>query len=359
MKHKGLKEGWTAMLRKCVLLACAVSIFQACTQRLTEEQPDTLAPASIELQRIDQGNVVEDRASTGGVSLVDVDSDGDDDLYVTNGYDVSAEERTPQANRLYLNDGQGKLVLDPDHPLSNDSAFSSGSTWSDYDNDGDLDLFVGTQYRRANLLYRNEGNGLFSQVMEGDAAVEGGHPLGAAWADFDNDRDLDLLVANWGSAPVLYVNDGAGGLDHARVHDFSRTIGHASSVAIVDVNGDGAVDAYVGNWPNHPGEAEENLRFLNRDVRGNWLRIRLVGTQSNRSGIGARIALTTVRNGTAESQLREVSACTTWRSQDSLMQHFGLVDADEAASIEVRWPSGAVSKMENVAANQFVEIIEG
>src|SRR5687768_1564554 len=111
--------------------------------------------SAIRFTRITTGPAATDRASTGGVAWIDVDGDGDLDLFVTNGYDVSKRPATPQTDRLYLNDGRGGLTPAPAGPLSSDTAFSSGQAWGDYDNDGDPDVLVATQINRPDILYRN------------------------------------------------------------------------------------------------------------------------------------------------------------------------------------------------------------
>jgi hypothetical protein len=88
-----------------------------------------------------------------------------------------------------------------DHVLSTDGELSAAAAWGDYDNDGDLDLYVACEYGAANLLYRNDGGDDFTRMTGNPAVLDGGHSLGANWADHDNDGDLDLLVVNWGSQP--------------------------------------------------------------------------------------------------------------------------------------------------------------
>ena len=174
----------------------------------------------VAFERLTSGPVVTDRASTGGVSLVDYDGDGDPDLFVTNGYDVSAEAPEPQLNRLYRNDG-GVFVPVTEGPLVEDQGYSSGSTWADIDNDGDLDVFVTNQQDQNNSLYLNDGNGVFTAVTEGPVVSDGGHSYSAAWVDIDNDGWVDLFVAN-------------GGMSHAQVNFLYRNLGDGNFERITD-----------------------------------------------------------------------------------------------------------------------------
>jgi len=178
------------------------------------------------------------------------------------------------------------------------------------------------------------------------------------WADVDNDGHLDLLVANWGAAPVLYRNDGHGGLHRVAAGDLGRAVLRASSLAWGDYDADGDLDAYVGNWPNAPGPEEPNALYRNDSATGHWLGIKLVGTLSNRSAIGARVIVTAEIDGQVRPQVREVTAHTGWRSQNDLRQHVGMGDAAVASRIEVRWPSGNVDQLEEIPVDQMIEITE-
>jgi hypothetical protein len=466
------------------------------------------------------GPVATDRASSGGVSWVDVDGDGDLDLYVSNGYDVSADEPVPQCNRLYLNDGTGAFTRVESGALVDGDEFSSGSTWADFDNDGDLDCFVANQQDQDNSLYRNDGDGRFTRLADAAPSNDGGHSYAAswvdvdgdgwldlyvanggmshtgvnfayrnlgdgrfervtdtaivgieaascavAWADFDddgdvdlyvantrgdpavnadelwrndggwrftrmtdgsigdargpssaavwgdidgdgdldlfvatmwglanrlyrndagvlvlldtalpsvdgtytygadlqdwdNDGDLDLLLANWGAAPSLYLNDGTGGFELARAGDLGRVIAYGASVASGDVDGDGDLDVAIANWPNEPGMGEPNHLFLNDGVDGHWLRVRLVGDASNRSAIGARVTVAWEVDGVRHLQTREVTAHSGFRAQSALSPHFGLGTGGTVDEVVVRWPSGRVDRLGAVSADREVEIVE-
>ncbi len=151
------------------------------------------------------------KASTGGISLIDIDDDSDLDVYVSNGYDVSSTSPEPQKNRLYINDGKGGLILDELSVLSNDSMFSSGSTWGDFNNDGFIDVFISNQRAQDNVLFKGEGPGIFTKV-ESILSGDGGHSYSANWVDIDLDGDLDLYVANGGLShreeDFIYRNEG-------------------------------------------------------------------------------------------------------------------------------------------------------
>jgi len=189
-----------------------------------------------------------------------------------------------------------------------------GVDFADFDNDGWLDVFhvTGTmypevekvhpdfKYKTPRVVYRNLGNGSFEEVSElcGPAVLEPHSSRGCAFGDFNNDGNVDVLVLNMSEPPSLLRND------------------------------------------NHSGH--------------HWLNVKLIGTRSNRSAIGARVAVKTVDH----RQIREVLSGSSYISQSDLRQHFGLGTAKEADEIEVRWPSGQVDRIKGVAADQFIVIEE-
>ena len=166
---------------------------------------------------------------------------------------------------------------------------------ADYDNDGDLDLYV-THGNVSNALYSNDGDATFTEVGTTEnvlgTSTDG---RAAAWADYDNDGDLDILVANLDARPNLLRNDS--------------------------------------------------------QPRGNWLSLRLRSKGFNREGIGARIYVQT----DSTLQMREVRTGTSFQSQNDLRQHFGL-GHHERADLRIRWPDGSEQEFAAVEANDFYTI---
>jgi len=196
---------------------------------------------------------------------------------------------------LFQNDGSGAFTDQTSGPLGN-AGNGTGVAWGDYDNDGDLDLYVAND--GANKLFRNDGSGTFSDVT-GPPLDDTGSGTGVAWGDYDNDGDLDLYVANAGSANKLFRNDQITG--------------------------------------NH------------------WLHVDLVGVLSNTSGIGARVRV--VAGGI--SQIREVSGGSGYLSQNSLTAEFGLGLASTVDTLEITWPSGLIRRGTNVPVDQIITLTEG
>jgi hypothetical protein len=304
--------------------------------------------------RLTEGSIVSDSAASGGAVWADYDNDGDPDLFVPNR--TSPGQLT---NALYRNDGDWRFTRISEGPVATDTIPSIAAAWGDYDNDGDLDLYVANVYGLANRLYRNNGDGTFGSVWSGPHVLDGGHSYGANWADYDLDGNLDLLVANWGAAPVLYRNRGDGDLERASAGDLGQAIVYASSVAWGDYDRDGDPDVYVGSWPNSPGDGERNHWYRNDGAELNWLAVHLAGTESNQAAIGARVSIHTRVDGRMLTQLREVSTHTSWRSQNEPTVHFGLSTATKVDLLTVRWPSGAIDRVVDVPVNQTVVIVEG
>jgi hypothetical protein len=194
----------------------------------------------------------------------------------------------------------------------------------------------------------------------GRATTDAGSSYAVTFGDLDNDADLDLVVANWGGASEIYLNDGAGHFEQVLSGAFRRSIHYASSLALGDYDSDGDLDVLIGNWPNHPGEGfEENVLIENRSADGNWIRVALEGDTSNRSAIGALIVVETSTGGKILQQIREVSTQSGWRSQSELAQHFGLGAATAVSKVVIRWPSGHSQTIIEPPINQILDVREG
>jgi len=255
------------------------------------------------------------------------------------------------------NDG---LVNDVDSKTLAGNWGMTGASWADGDFDGDglVDLLVPDM--RYGCLYRNTGDGNFEEksAEAGLAAVLGQY---TSWSgnffDFDNDGMLDIFIVN-GDAHHLEPEEdilfrGVGGGRFADVSSSSgaalETKGMGRGSAVGDIDNDGDLDLLVLNL-NGP------ARLLRNDGgnRGNWLMVRTVGTKSNRDGIGARVRLTTG----GVTQVRDIRSSSGYLSQSDPRAHFGLGSARTVDRVEIRWPSGRVSTIENVKVDQVLTITE-
>ncbi len=280
-----------------------------------------------------------------GCAWGDYDDDGLPDLFVAN---------FGQPNRLYRNRGDGTFADRAPQAGVDDAGNGAGAAWGDYDNDGHLDLYLfNTNSGAANdRLYHNRGDGTFADVTEAAGLREMGDGEAVVWGDFDADGWLDIYLVNRSDFSAqrnrLYRNLGG-----SRFVDVTNAAGVAGSgsgqpAAAADYDGDGRLDLYVGNLP---GKREE--LFHNRTESGAVLVVRLTGTTGNRSAIGARV---TVTAGDL-TMTREISSSSGRSSQNQLAAHFGLGGATTVDAVEIRWPDGAVQRLESVAPG-IVEVRE-
>ncbi|MEL6820481.1 MAG: FG-GAP-like repeat-containing protein, partial [Calditrichota bacterium] len=204
------------------------------------------------------GDIGSDQRFSEGGSWADYDGDGDLDLFVTN--------IVNQDNLLYRNEGNGDFTSVTGIAPVNDGGFSYGSHWVDYDNDGDVDLFVvngGNSQNAVNFLYRND-NGTFTRVSDGAIATDADGSWSAAWADYDLDGDLDLFVANYNQPNALYENTGSGGFVRLSSSGVEGNNTPSLGCSWADYNSDGYPDLFVAN-ANFGAGALNNLYTNNGD----------------------------------------------------------------------------------------------
>lgn len=304
--------------------------------------------------KIDSG-IVNESGTSRGVTWVDLDDDNDLDLFVAN------EEN--QRNFLYKNNGAGYFTKITSSAITAEFGnFWSGS-WGDYDNDGDQDLFA-TNWNNKNCLYRNEGNFNFTKITEGILVNDSGYNACSAWSDFDNDGDLDIFVTQaYGPSSLKHVNRLYENLlNQTGVYEFRKVVndptvldsGYSYGFSWGDLNGDGFVDLFVANTF---GEAQNNYCYMNNGNSNGRVQIRCIGTTSNKAAIGAKIRVLANTWGAPNWQLRVIEGQNGYCAQ-TLWQNFGLWVATTIDSIVVEWPSGNKSVFTNVAINKSYTITE-
>jgi hypothetical protein len=197
-------------------------------------------PAHAQFTLITNSPVVLERGDSTGCAWGDYDNDGNLDLFVSN-------FGTPQ-NYLYHNNGDGSFTRVTSGPIATDDANSEGAIWGDYDNDGFLDLFVAVGLGGNDLLYRNNGDGSFTKITSGPVVQSGGNSRGCAWGDYDNDGYLDLFVANeQGQNNFLFHNNGDGTFAKITSGSIVNDGGASFGCTWGDYDNDGFLDLFVAN----------------------------------------------------------------------------------------------------------------
>jgi enediyne biosynthesis protein E4 len=292
------------------------------------------------------------------------DADGDlfPDLYVGNTAHVSDPPDWDPTNVLYRNLGDGTFLdaNDASPGFGDDAWAAMGSAAFDLEHDGDWDLFVTDVYYvddpppHGNPLYVNQGDGTFADNRCDVAGICGGFTAWAAnFVDLDLDGWEDLYVGNSdgfhhpSDPDYFYLNQRDGTFDLHMV-DFPNT--DPRGAAHADYDGDGDLDLAV--WD----DGAPSWLFRNDSARGenHWIEISLNGTASNRSAIGAEVAL--VAGGTL--QKRRVSGGDSFHSNSDKILHFGLGASTAAEQVVVRWPSGAETVVDAIPADVLYRIDE-
>jgi len=306
-----------------------------------------------------------------GVLTADFDNDGWPDIYVANDSTASA---------LYQNKKNGKFVdvgLEAGCVLSPDGKPQAGMGVSaaDYDLDGNLDIVKTNFAGDTPSLYHNRGNWNFEDATF--TAGLGKHTQYLGWGcgfiDFDNDGWPDILLCNGHVYPeVEQLKTEAGyaqrklfyrNLRNGRFEDISTQLGlgisdpvAARGCAFGDFDNDGDVDVVVNPVNDYP-----QLLRCDSKLENNWLKVKTIGTKSNRSGIGARLKCVSRPSDEKDihQQIDEVRSGGSYYSQNDLRVHFGLGNADKVQLLEIRWPSGQIDQLKNISANQLIFVKEG
>ncbi len=308
--------------------------------------------------KIISGEIVTDSKHTYSATWSDYDNDGDPDLFTSS--------HLMEGNDLYRNDGNGNFTPMTGSVLSSDAGFCFSSSWADYDNDGDMDLYVGNIGGEP-FLYSNNGDATFTKISGHGLHTDGGSANQGVWGDYDNDGDLDIFITRYNTD---YPDQSQGGLFENRGGNTFNKITDgiiASDTHVViaaawgDYDRDGDLDLYTGRFdPLFTGNPiySKNRLYRNNGNSNNWITIKPYGTNSNRSAIGTKIRLNAEINDSSIWQMREISSQTGSSAQQPLEAHFGLGDANIVDSIKIEWPSGMVDVYTAVAPNQFITYTE-
>ena len=296
-----------------------------------------------------------DMSGNYGSTWTDFDNDGDLDLYITKcrqGVSNSADPR--RWNRMFVNDGSGNYTDQAASLGLQNRNQSWSSDFADIDNDGDLDL-VTTNHNTTMQLFLNNGSGQFTEATTGSGLALAGNYRQSKFEDLDNDGYVDLLCT---SGDFYFHNNGNGTFTKVNQPFPRPTTSHTlHSFALGDLDHDGDIDVYASYGTGYvtPSSTRRDELYLNNGNANHFLNFNLRGTESNRDGVGAKVTL----YGPWGTQVREVRAGESYGIVCSFTAHFGLGGAVKADSAVVRWPSGIVDRLYEVAADQWVELTEG
>ncbi|HZW62903.1 MAG TPA: FG-GAP-like repeat-containing protein [Flavobacteriaceae bacterium] len=319
-------------------------------------------------------------------NFVDINNDGHLDAFVC--HDVAP-------NVYYINDGSGNLIFyrgaDPEGVPSGLGLYSSGgnygSIWVDYDNDRNIDMFIakcgGEEARRTNQMHHNLGNGSFEENASVIGLADPMQTWSSAWGDFDNDGDMDVFVGASSGTHKLMQNNNGIFTDITNVSGVNTLTATSREHVTYDFDNDGYLDIVSGgNILHNNGDMTFTLMsnvftgtgsygdlnndgfidarrganlYLNNGNSNNWTKITTVGTNSNKNGIGARVEVYTASG----VQIRDVRSGDGFEYMNTLNTHFGIGTDTAIDSIVIYWPSGVVDTIENPDINEHLVVIEG
>lgn len=324
-------------------------------------------------------------------NFIDINNDGNLDAFVC--HDV-------EPNVYYINDGNGNLTYYQTFQgaapfvLGDDAAGGNyGSIWVDYDNDRDMDLFIakcrgGNPVISINEMYTNDGNNNYTENASTINLADDMQTWSSAWGDFDNDGDMDVFVGASSGTHKLMRNDinttgqftnitatnNVAALSSTSIETTTYDIDNDGNLDLIsgdnvffgngdmtfnlqtsllgdtrrafgDINNDGFIDAV----------SETGVVYTNNTNSNNWITINTTGTASNINGIGARVEIHTPSG----IQIRDVRSGDGFRFMSTLNTHFGLGSENTIDSIIIYWPSGTIDNIENPNINIAHNIVEG
>ncbi|KAA3622771.1 MAG: T9SS C-terminal target domain-containing protein [Bacteroidetes bacterium] len=309
-------------------------------------------------------------------TMADIDNDGHLDAFVCHDVDQS---------HPYRNDGTGNMILDQSLIETADLAGNYAALWVDYDNDNDIDLYI-TKCRggsapgdieRTNLLYRNNGDGSFSEVGEEANMDDNAQSWTTVFEDFDNDGDFDAFIVNHDFQNRFMLNNGDGtftdiiedtGIDPFDLGAWENAAGDFDNDGFVDIFSELDDELYLNNGDltftptnipfrnggigdfNNDGFLDVvrgNSMWINDGNDNNWVKICTQGFLSNKNGIGSRVEI----YGEWGRQIREIRSTQSFSTMSSLAAYFGIGQSTAIDSIVVRWPSGMRTKLDNPDIN--------
>ncbi len=295
-------------------------------------------------------NPVSDNSGNYGSIWTDFDHDGDTDLYIAKcrqGVGSSSDPR--RINALFVNDGQGNYTEMAEEYGLKIGEQSWTADFEDIDNDGDFDCFLTSHSGDAQLL-ENDGTGHFSDISANAGIGNLNFSIQAKLADMDNDGFVDLVTC--GGENGFFKNNGD--KTFTRQTDWLDNV-QMLTFSLGDLNQDGFMDinAGYGSIYTNPTSVDDVV-WMNDGNDNNWIAFNLEGTDSNRDAVGAIVKIT----GPWGVQIREIRSGESYGISNSHAVRFGIGTATEVAEVEIEWPSGNTQTINDLTSNQYVYVQE-
>jgi len=293
-----------------------------------------------------------DHSGNYGTVFSDFDNDGDIDLFIAKCRQFVNDPYDPRrVNQLWVNDGSGNFTEEANERGLVFYEQSWTVDFADIDNDGDFDCLI-TNHSTTLYLFENDGLGYFTNITEGSGLDIEGFFLQAKMEDFDNDGYVDLVYSG-GTHRYLHNNGDNTFTEIEGVFPGDDTM---HSFAFGDVNRDGSVDLYAsyGDGYVSPDSNNEDILWVNEGNDNNWITFELEGFQSNQDAVGAKVVIT----GGFGTQIREVRSGESYGITCTFSCHFGLGVNEVVETATVKWPSGLETVIDNPAINQYHTINE-
>ena len=277
----------------------------------------------------------------------DLDGDNDDDLFIGGNWDINS-------GRLYRNNGDTTFTDISTNTNENGFRDGGGVSIGDYNGDGSFDIYL-TSGNDENSMWFNDGTGYFYNETEYSHTGVGGYTRGSSAGDFDNDGDLDIFINRAQDYNILFLNDGTGVFEDVGHESGVADVYNGGGCAISDLNNDGQLDIVAINLDFFP-----TLIYINQNHETSFLKIKLIGRYPNTLALGAIVKLYGIRNDPyAEDYIgmREVRSVSTIHSFDDPIVHFGTGNYDYLRVVTV-FNSLAVVDTTGITPGQEITIVE-